>query len=500
MFEETEPCSTCGYSSVCVLEATLSNPTPVTGTVEFVEMYDGNLNVTVTTSGLMDGDHAFHVHTYGDISGPYGMATGGHFIGECDECRPANKPQEVGLLNNGTLFTVVDGKAVFSFVETVAKLSGVNSIDGRSIIIHGNSTSASARVAQCVIGRQSGNVASPLLRPASTQATCQFSATASNPSFGTAMEGVVSFTADAAAGGVWVTYDVSGIAPDVVHGFHVHTWGDIESSTGMAVGGHFIGDCTNCRPSGPQEVGNLWDGAGLTTDGSGRVSGMRLDKVIQLEGVNNIVGRGLIIHGNGTMSTAGRAVRVAQCVIGDAAAVAATDCTYTAWSAWGACVCNGAQCARNRTRSVASEPRNGGTPCSLAAMTDTSTCGSECCLEMLQCIVQAECCDPWLCVSADVNCVVSLWGTWGSCSKACGGGIVKRTRTVITPASGTGTACPVLTQAALCNTDVCGGYYCCRVSVCETPYLSVVLLFPVSSTTLPGQRTSDSAVEQRPAV
>lgn len=46
-----------------------------------------------------------------------------------------------------------------------------------------------------------------------------------------------------------------------------------------------------------------------------------------------------------------------------------------------------------------------------------------------------------------VNCVVSDWSAWSPCS----GGNETRTRTVITPASGGGTACPVLTETRPCS-------------------------------------------------
>lgn len=144
-----------------MLQATKENAGAVTGYLSFVQLEDGNLNVTVMAQGLLDGDHSFHVHTYGDVSSNTGMATGGHFIGDCNECRPSGQPQEVGLLNNGTALSVSGGQTSFWFVETVAKLSGVNSIEGRAIIIHGNSVSSSARVAQCVIGRQTGNLTAP---------------------------------------------------------------------------------------------------------------------------------------------------------------------------------------------------------------------------------------------------------------------------------------------------------------------------------------------------
>lgn len=58
---------------------------------------------------------------------------------------------------------------------------------------------------------------------------------------------------------------------------------------------------------------------------------------------------------------------------------------------------------------------------------------------------------------ADVDCVVSDWGT---CTKTCGGG--EQTRTIVTDASGNGKACPELKQA--CNTEACVIDKDCQVS------------------------------------
>ena len=44
--------------------------------------------------------------------------------------------------------------------------------------------------------------------------------------------------------GVWVSYSISGLVPGV-HGFHVHTWGNIGAANGSACGGHYLGDCNS---------------------------------------------------------------------------------------------------------------------------------------------------------------------------------------------------------------------------------------------------------------
>ena len=208
-------------SAICVLSGTEDNAGPVSGSFVFQQLDDDTLNVTVSVSGLSDGEHGFHVHTYGDVSSATGAAAGGHFKGDCDNCRPGwpASLQEVGLLDNGTALTSVGGRASMWFVEGVAKLSGVNSILGRSMIIHGNNGSSSVRVAECVIGWRTANLSVVEARPAVSQATCWLEATsvASNQS----LSGLVTFTAKVdepkGACGACVTRCVS-----VSHCLHLH--------------------------------------------------------------------------------------------------------------------------------------------------------------------------------------------------------------------------------------------------------------------------------------
>jgi Cu/Zn superoxide dismutase len=80
------------------------------------------------------------------------------------------------------------------------------------------------------------------------------------------------------------------------HGWHVHSYGDLIRSDGFSVGGHFIGE-DPVRPEGElQEVGNIEDGEPIFADGSGVAHGYFVDTQVKLNGINSIVGRGMIIH------------------------------------------------------------------------------------------------------------------------------------------------------------------------------------------------------------
>lgn len=71
---------------------------------------------------------------------------------------------------------------------------------------------------------------------------------------------------------------------------------------------------------------------------------------------------------------------------------------------------------------------------------------------------QAACQPSGYCTSVNVpiDCVVSDWSDWSACSVACGGGTQTRTRSVVTPASCGGLACPNLVDTQPCNSQVCG--------------------------------------------
>eukprot|EP01128_Nolandella_sp_AFSM9_P000118 TRINITY_DN1019_c0_g2_i1.p1 TRINITY_DN1019_c0_g2~~TRINITY_DN1019_c0_g2_i1.p1 ORF type:complete len:835 (-),score=95.18 TRINITY_DN1019_c0_g2_i1:2-2281(-) len=109
------------------------------------------------------------------------------------------------------------------------------------------------------------------------------------------------------------------------------------------------------------------------------------------------------------------------------------DCVLSEWSQWTICTeeCGGGE--RSRTRTVLEEETGDGV-----------------CIDVL---LQTDSCNPQVC---DVDCVVTDWGQWGSCSASCDGGNQTRTRTVTTPATGAGT-CPSLSESTQCNDTPCTG-------------------------------------------
>lgn len=87
------------------------------------------------------------------------------------------------------------------------------------------------------------------------------------------------------------------------------------------------------------------------------------------------------------------------------------DCKWTEWNDWSSCSkeCGGGQ--RNRFRSIAVMPLNGGVPCDHKASGETEPCNTHTC--------------------GTVNfCYFGQWSDWGDCSSSCGLGTQGRERTL----------------------------------------------------------------------
>ncbi len=138
------------------------------------------------------------------------------------------------------------------------------------------------------------------------------------------------------------------------------------------------------------------------------------------------------------------------------------NCEMNDWSGWSACskTCGGG--LMNRTRTVKTAPLNGGTAC--PPSTESSTCNNQ------------EC---------PVDCVVSDWSAFSSCSATCGGGTQTRTRTVTTKPTFNGAACPPLTESQVCNTQGCpvncvGSWVGCNVT-CGTGIDTYTITTPAAN-------------------
>ena len=112
------------------------NPqSPVQGVLEFSELR-GITSVAGTVTGLKpNAPHGFHVHEKGDCSTPDFSSAGGHF-------NPTGQPHGAhgsGLHHLGDmpqLMADASGTAKVSFNSQTLKLRGVNSIIGKSVIVH----------------------------------------------------------------------------------------------------------------------------------------------------------------------------------------------------------------------------------------------------------------------------------------------------------------------------------------------------------------------------
>ena len=144
--------------AVCVLAPTKASKADVHGTVTFTQTDDGIL-ISGEITGLSPGKHGFHIHEFGDMSSPDGMATGGHFNPDMHKHGgPEDSERHAG--DFGNIEANDDGKATIKMTDKHISLTGANSILGRALIVHAKaddlktqpSGDAGARIAQGVIG------------------------------------------------------------------------------------------------------------------------------------------------------------------------------------------------------------------------------------------------------------------------------------------------------------------------------------------------------------
>lgn len=121
---------------------------------------------------------------------------------------------------------------------------------------------------------------------------------------------------------VTVTADLTGLAPNSKHGFHIHELGDLTDPSGKSAGGHYNPDG---YPHGlpPAEKRHAGDLGNVTADASGHaVLTITVDN-FSLGGARSVLGRAIVVHADpddGSQPTGNAGARIGFGVIGIAKA------------------------------------------------------------------------------------------------------------------------------------------------------------------------------------
>lgn len=116
------------------------------------------------------------------------------------------------------------------------------------------------------------------------------------PISGSHVQGTVHFE-QMPDGAVDINVDITGLAPNSVHGFHLHDKGDC-ADNGNAAGGHF--NPTNMPHGAPDaQSHHAGDFGNITADDKGEVHTLVTSHLLSVApGPNSVVGHGLIVHAN----------------------------------------------------------------------------------------------------------------------------------------------------------------------------------------------------------
>lgn len=94
--------------------------------------------------------------------------------------------------------------------------------------------------------------------------------------------------------GIQISAVVSALTPGQ-HGFHIHAKGDCSSGDGKSAGGHFNPHSVD-HGGADAKIRHVGDLGNITADSFGNAKYERIDTMISFNGVNNIIGKGVIIH------------------------------------------------------------------------------------------------------------------------------------------------------------------------------------------------------------
>lgn len=121
-----------GKAAVAKLAPTANNT--ARGEVTFTQQADG-VRVVGSFSGLVMGEHAFHVHEKGDCSAPDGTSAGPHF-NPTSKAHGARDSADRHAGDLGNFKADPYGLGRVDFVDTQLSLDGPNAILKRAVIIH----------------------------------------------------------------------------------------------------------------------------------------------------------------------------------------------------------------------------------------------------------------------------------------------------------------------------------------------------------------------------
>src|ERR1700736_3193694 len=106
----------------------------VKGTVTFTKSGD-DVQVVADVTGLKPGKHGLHIHEKGDCSAPDASSAGAHF-NPTHSHHGGSDTAERHVGDFGNLEADASGKVHFELKEKNLKLSGPDSIMGKSVVVH----------------------------------------------------------------------------------------------------------------------------------------------------------------------------------------------------------------------------------------------------------------------------------------------------------------------------------------------------------------------------